>query len=271
MSARLLTLVLVVAVAMATASSADTIVVDWSGGGDHLLIQSGINAASEGDTVLVMPGIYSGAGNIYLGFGGTNLVLRSSGGAGSTTIDCGTLTNGFFLCGSESAASVIEGFTITNGSASFGAGMYLVGASPTIRDCVFNRNIATDQGGGIYCTTGANPTLTGCTFTANSADSYGGGIFEYDNNPVVTNCVFKGNLADIVGGGAAIEDSTATLVNCTFSGNAATNGNALAFGSDPPAPSNVRLTNCILWDGGQEIWNNDGSNIEIWYSDVQGG
>jgi hypothetical protein len=31
------------------------------------------------------------------------------------------------------------------------------------------------------------------------------------------------------------------------------------------------LDNCILWDGGDEIWNNDDSTITITYSDVQGG
>jgi hypothetical protein len=31
------------------------------------------------------------------------------------------------------------------------------------------------------------------------------------------------------------------------------------------------MANCILWDGGDEIWNNDGSTIDITYSDVQGG
>jgi hypothetical protein len=31
------------------------------------------------------------------------------------------------------------------------------------------------------------------------------------------------------------------------------------------------VTNCILWDGADEIWNADGSTIEISYSDVEGG
>ncbi len=31
------------------------------------------------------------------------------------------------------------------------------------------------------------------------------------------------------------------------------------------------MTNCIVWNGGDEIWNNDGSTIDINYSDVQEG
>jgi hypothetical protein len=33
----------------------------------------------------------------------------------------------------------------------------------------------------------------------------------------------------------------------------------------------VELTNCILWDGGEEIWVNDNSRIVVAYSDVQDG
>jgi hypothetical protein len=62
------------------------------------------------------------------------------------------------------------------------------------------------------------------------------------------------------------------LSNCTFAGNFAPDGNALACDSDgQSSPSNVQLTNCILWDGCSEILNNDGSTISVTFSDVQGG
>jgi len=31
------------------------------------------------------------------------------------------------------------------------------------------------------------------------------------------------------------------------------------------------MSKYILWDGGDEVWNNDGSTITIEYSDVNGG
>jgi len=31
------------------------------------------------------------------------------------------------------------------------------------------------------------------------------------------------------------------------------------------------MANCVLWNGGDEVWNNDGSIITINYSDLQGG
>ncbi|MDH4242034.1 MAG: LamG domain-containing protein, partial [Phycisphaerae bacterium] len=71
-----------------------------------------------------------------------------------------------------------------------------------------------------------------------------------------------------VGGGMCNYDSRETLTNCTFAGNKANRyGRSVA---------NYRyattiLTNCILWDGLDGIWNNDDSVITITYSDVQGG
>ena len=65
---------------------------------------------------------------------------------------------------------------------------------------------------------------------------------------------------------------TSMLTNCTFAGNTALLGNALACDSPgQAAPSGLQLANCILWDGGSEIWNNDDSEITITYSNVQGG
>jgi hypothetical protein len=65
------------------------------------------------------------------------------------------------------------------------------------------------------------------------------------------------------------ENANPTSAGCTFSGNLGYFGNALAF--DPESPSNLFMANCILWDGGDEVWNADGSTITVVYSDVQGG
>ncbi|MHC4642169.1 MAG: choice-of-anchor Q domain-containing protein, partial [Planctomycetota bacterium] len=66
--------------------------------------------------------------------------------------------------------------------------------------------------------------------------------------------------------------SAPTLTNCTFAGNSAPKGKALACDSfDLAIPSDLQMNNCILWGGGDQIWNIDGSTITINYSDVQGG
>jgi hypothetical protein len=66
--------------------------------------------------------------------------------------------------------------------------------------------------------------------------------------------------------------ANATLINCTFAGNSTVGGHALVCDSLGQAyPSDLRVANCIFWDGPDQIWNNDNSVITITYSNVQGG
>jgi len=63
-----------------------------------------------------------------------------------------------------------------------------------------------------------------------------------------------------------------TLISCTFTGNSALNGNAMASDSLwQGAPGNIRIANCIFWNGGDEISNRDNSTFEVTYCDVWGG
>ena len=84
---------------------------------DQPTIQAGINVANPGDTVYVLPGIYTGDGNRDLTFGGKNITLLSTTGPGATIIDCeGSAADphiGIFLDNGEDSTAWIEGFTIT--------------------------------------------------------------------------------------------------------------------------------------------------------------
>lgn len=55
---------------------------------DYANIQAGINASVTNDTVLILPGPYSGAGNWDLTVSGKVITILGQGGAGSVTIDC---------------------------------------------------------------------------------------------------------------------------------------------------------------------------------------
>ena len=55
---------------------------------DYPNIQQGIDASSNGDTVLVADGIYSGNGNRDITFGGKQIVLKSANGPENTIVDC---------------------------------------------------------------------------------------------------------------------------------------------------------------------------------------
>jgi hypothetical protein len=76
-----------------------------------------------------------------------------------------------------------------------------------------------------------------------------------------------GNSANDVGGGISIfHFSILTVTNCTFSGNRSVFGSTI-YSYDIW----LTLTNCILWDGGDEIWIERSLPMTITYNDVQGG
>ena len=162
-----------------------------------------------------------------------------------------------------------------NSANEFGGGMYNSGiSSPILTNCTFNENSAIG-GGGICNESLSSPTITNCIFSDNTADWVGGGMCNFWNSsPTMKNCIFSGNSADEDGGAISCEDSNSTITNCTFTGNSALNGNAVACDSywhQQSNPSSLQLTNCILFNDGDEIWNNDNSTITVTYSDVQGG
>lgn len=285
-----------------------TIYVDDDEPADFNNIQEAINDANNADTVIVADGVYTGLGNRDIDFLDKAITVRSENGPENCIIDCnGTEAEphrGFYFHNGEDSNSVLHGFTIANGYASYGGGIKCSeSSSPTINNCIITDNSAENDGGGIYCWQ-SSPTLTNCTFSRNSAPTVhilvdegessrggamcnyengsptlihcvfsnnlaaigGGGIFNYlESNPILTDCIFSNNSVEF--GGAILNYlSNPTLTNCTFSGNFADWGSGMIN----LRSSSLVLTNCILWDGGDEIQNRD-SAVTITYSNVQGG
>src|SRR6266542_2986423 len=135
---------------------------------DQPSIQAAINAAGNGDTVLVAPGTYFE----NIDFLGRAITLQSQSGAAVTTINGQGLGPVVMIHSGESASTVLQGFTITNGSANFasqysGGGIYISNASPSILNNVISGNYTCDSGGGIFSGSGS-PLIQGNTITNNS-------------------------------------------------------------------------------------------------------
>jgi hypothetical protein len=171
-----------------------------------------------------------------------------------------------------SGSPTVMNCTFSGNSANGAGGMYNYSSSPTVSNCTFGGNSA-DYGGGMYNWGVSSPIVTNCIIYGNSANYDGGGLFNaIHSSTYLIHCTFSGNSANSHGGGMSDMGSSTTVTSCTFAGNSAANGRAVACDStNQNNPSTIQLANCILWDGGNEIWNNDGSNITITYSDVQGG
>ena len=113
-------------------------------------------------TPTVMPGTYTGTGATIVNTLGKEVWLHSSGGPEVTIIDGEGVRRGIQCVGGETSNTIIEGFTITGGSADYGGGMINIGSSPTLTNCTFESNTST-YGGGMY-NNDSSPMLENCTF-----------------------------------------------------------------------------------------------------------
>jgi len=148
--------------------------VKQDGTGDFFSIQEGINAAAEGDTILVYPGTYYE----NIDFSGKDVVVSSlqlttgdNNYIYSTIID-GTLSGSVVtIINNETNTARLNGFTIQNGFAQYGAGVCVIGSSPHLSNLMVkkNRNVG-------VTISGSNSYLENITITENHSTSSAGGI-----------------------------------------------------------------------------------------------
>jgi predicted outer membrane repeat protein len=252
---------------------------------------------------------------LYGGFAGTETSRSERDWTTNVTIlsgDIGVQSDGtdncyhVVTCGGADMSEVLDGFTITGGTAdapvtllsstpservdpadvkptvsgdpvagsrssaafvdTHGGGIYNDGGSPLLANLVLTGNYASD-GGGMY-NDGGSPTLFNVRFLGNSA-LWGGAIHNYDgSSPTLINVIFWANSADF--GGALYNNwSDPILVNVSGSSNDAFRGGAMYNNFSDP-----ELVNTILWgnsaqSGGHEI-HNASSTPTISYSLIAG-
>lgn len=181
---------------------------------------------------------------------------------------------GMFNRGSYANARMTVSNSIFSGNkAEHGGAMWdSTFCTTSIKDSIFAGNSAIREGGAVYQAYLTYPTYTNCIFANNTAGVDGGALLVYHSAATFTNCIFSRNIAGRKGGVMNIGIYTyAWITNCTFANNYAPQGTTLICDWSARSPNVLRLSNCILSNGGDEIINNDGSTIEVTYSNVQGG
>ena len=232
----------------AMAASAATFVVDVGGSGDHTEIKPAMSAASEGDTILVLGGTYTGENNRYLRPYGKNLTyLADDRGRAPVVIDCEGEELAFYFDHADHSSTLVCGFTIINGHNNATGGAVQVtpdAGSPEFLDCTFIGNYSA-VGGGAIAFSGSASEVTGCVFRGNDAQHRGGAIFAMDSTLRVSQCLFDENTCSggTEGGGALyLRTSHDRIEYCTIVENDL--DQILIYG----ATSTVLIKNCIIAD-----------------------
>ncbi len=211
----------------------------WSMGTNPVLqwelnpLQAQIDAAADGDVIVVEPGVYEGS----LFFKGKNITLTSTDPTDSAVVDATVLQgrgNGSVVtfAGTEGDSCVLTGFTITGGSSLRGGGICGNSTQAGISHCVIQNNKAS-SGGGIADCLG---NIEKCIISGNSAISNGGGLVKCAGT--ISNCLIVNNSAVT---GAGLNNCDGEIINCTIADNTATNNGGGLRRCDG------EISNCIIW------------------------
>jgi len=231
---------------------------------DYAQIQAAIDAAVDGEEIVLAPGTYTGYGNMDIDFRGKAITLRSiapddAAIVARTVVDCQGCYRAFFFHSQEGPESVLRGITITGGmgrnerfgpgtSRRCGGGIYCVNSSPTIIQCRIVGNNATERlssgllgvGGGIACQAMSKPLISQCLISNNSAGEFGGGLVCRNSGPTISYCRFMGN--DCGNEGAGIYSNGGLQIeSCEITGNFA-GGN----GGGVLCKGNLTVEQCLI-------------------------
>ena len=185
---------------------------DGSDANPFATIQHGIDAATDGDTVLVHPGVYREninfngknitVGSLFVITGDDEYILQ-------TVIDGNRNGSVVTFANGEEATAKLSGFTIVNGYAS-------------------GTSYPGNSGGGIFCLN-SSPTLTHLKVSDNEAVGEGGGLYFAHCSSTVQDVIIANNLAGGGGGGIRYSDGSVSLENAVVTHNSALAGSGIQF------------------------------------------
>jgi hypothetical protein len=246
-----------------------------------LTIGDAIDAAWQGDSIWVAEGMYTERLviekrlNLYGGFigestGGYETTLSQRDWVAHVPIIDGTgETSGWAVdISTNGNNSVLDGFSVTNGTA---GGIRCQNSTAMIARCHVSENKGV-AGAGIYCASSSS-TIDSCEIIANHAEDetqgVGGGLYSASSTLTVKNTILTGNYA--TNGGGAIQtagNDSSSFIYCTMNGNSVSeSGAGKSLSSSSSSPS---LTNCVLWNGGDEVAST-GSQPTLSHCCVHGG
>ncbi|MCF7920243.1 MAG: DUF1565 domain-containing protein [Candidatus Cloacimonetes bacterium] len=201
---------------------------------DYSTIQEAIEAAVDGDIILVAPGTYQENINFSgkaITIGSYYVTTQDTSYISQTVIDGGQSGSVVTFNNQENENSVLTGFTISNGNSSNNGGGIFVGdyGRPTLNHLKIINNQAAWYGGGYYfgeyCTSAVSDLLV----SGNSSYEGGGGAYSYYCDLLLEDSVIKDNICESAGGGIYSEETDLHLENVVIENNTAYWGGGISL------------------------------------------
>ena len=266
-------------------------------------IQDAINAAEDGDEVVIQEGQYFET----IDFLGKDITVRGSDPEdGETTyftqiihpeadaMLVGMPTSLVTFTSGEGPDALLTGVTLMGGNVHIarGALVYIEDSSPTIthcimvdghadlvggamyienshtvvEDCYLEFNFASVEGGAVYVAQFGSPNFTRCYFKRNYAELGGGGAIYVSNNGdlELTDCELKENHANTLGGALCLDTRRSTwITGCYFRDNFAQIGGAVASSESAPMFMYTQFRNNRSCDDGGAVFAYAGSSMFV--------
>jgi hypothetical protein len=237
------------------AADAEIWTVQPDGSGDFPTLQAAVNAAIDGDEIILTEGVFAGDGNRDVDPLGKQLLIRSALLDPSRCIlNCeGTASaphRGFIFHNGEGLQTRIQGIGIANGYAEEGGAIYLdEETGPLIRGCLLTGNVAL-RGGAVY-SFWASPQIYESSIVSNRADRGGGIYIRGGAAGDHVRCIIWGNCAPE--GSDVFLHSSAIYFECTVLHLANIGGEGFIIPNGPLFEVNPLLCNPLSCDDSPSV------------------
>lgn len=228
---------------------------------EYPTIQSAIDAAVSGDTVMVAPGTYTNCDALpcrpSVGVMKSGVSVVSEAGAAATTVRIDSSAGGLASFEGHGVSDcTLDGFTITGTAPGYHGAAFLGCDAIEVRNCRF-----VDLAGGVDIAGGlgaiqTNITVAECEFIRCEAVTTGGGLLVDLGSVTIDRCLFE----ECVRGGASLNGHaglSASVKECVFRNNTGNTALTVLAGYDAEICDNLFVGNSSPRNATAFVLNND--------------